>query len=225
MSYATTARRPNPLAALGAMGVPATFGAILVLGLAVKQVIVPPVPNPEATDIPDVVITPEIVESDLPPSPANTQSKREPEFTNTRPESDFEFELGSSGPIGTFDGIDTGTTLGTEISDFVLPPIEPMLDPVRASPRGNPGNWIMTSDYRSSWIRRELTGTARFTLEVDARGKVSSCTITGSTGHTELDRATCNLIQERAVFNPAKGSDGEATAGTFSSSVNWTIPD
>jgi len=54
---------------------------------------------------------------------------------------------------------------------------------------------------------------------------VSDCTITGSTGHGELDRATCRLVQGRALFNPAKGSDGEVTAGSYSSSVNWSIPE
>ena len=39
MSYATTASRPNPLAAVGALGVPASFGLILIAGLAVTQVI------------------------------------------------------------------------------------------------------------------------------------------------------------------------------------------
>lgn len=225
MSYATTARRPHPLAAFGALGVPATFAVILIAGLAVKHVIVPPIPNPIASDIPDVVITPTVIEPDL---PATDTKAPVPETStppiSTRPESDFTFDLGPSAPVGTLEGIDTGSLIGTEDFTVTLPPVEPMFDPIAASPRGNPANWISTSDYRSTWIRRELTGVARFTLQIDAAGKVSNCTITGSTGHEPLDKATCRLIEGRAVFNPAKGTDGKPVAGTFSSSVNWQIP-
>jgi len=225
MSYATTARRPTPLAALGAMGVPASFGVILIAGLAVKHVIIPPIPNPEATDIPDVVITPEIIEPDLPPSDATSSKQDTSVPTYTRPSSDYEFDLGPTAPVGPLEGLDTGSLIGAENFTVTLPPVEPLFDPVAASPRGNPGNWITNSDYRTTWIRRELTGTARFTLQIDAAGNVSNCTITGSTGHDPLDRATCRLIEGRAVFNPAKGTDGKPVAGTYSSSVNWQIPE
>ncbi|MEO1222275.1 MAG: TonB family protein [Pseudomonadota bacterium] len=227
MSYATTARRPNPLAAIGALGVPATFGAILVVGLAVTQVIKPAIPNPVGESIPDVVITPEIIEPEVPAAANNTSTSptQVPVPTYSRPDSDFDFELGTTGPIETPGGGDTGPLIGSGGLGVTLPPIEPLLDPVAATPRGDPGNWITTADYKTSWIRRDFAGTARFTLQVDALGRVGGCTITGSTGHEALDRATCRLLEARAIFNPAKGSDGNAVAGTYSSSVNWSIPE
>jgi protein TonB len=226
MSYATTAGRPNPLAALGALGVPATFGVILVVGLAVTQVIKPSIPNPVGENIP-VVVTPEIIEPDIAPTNSSASTRETPTQTPTytRPDSDFDFKFGTTGAIEALGEGDTGTLIGTEGLGVTLPPIEPLLDPVAAYPRGNPGNWISTADYKTSWIRRGFTGTARFTLQIDASGKVSGCTITGSTGHAPLDRATCQLLEARAIFNPAKGSDGTAVAGSYSSSVNWTIPE
>ncbi|MEP0392245.1 MAG: TonB family protein [Erythrobacter sp.] len=224
MSYATTANRPNPLAAIGALGVPAGVGLVLIAGLAVKIVVNPPIPNPVATDVPTVVVTPEPIVDPLPPTDPQSHAAPAPVPTFTRPSSDIEFGLSPTGPIGPIGDFDTGSLIGSDAFTGTLPPIEPLFDPVDASPRSNPSNWITTNDYRSSWIRRELTGKARFTLRIDASGKVSDCTITGSTGHTPLDRATCMLIQQRAVFNPAKDSDGMATAGTYSSSVNWQIP-
>lgn len=224
MNYATTARRPNPLAAFGALGVPASFGVILIAGLAVKHVITPPNPNPQASHIPDVVITPTVIEPDQTSTEAKSSTPRTTAPQVTRPQSDFVFDVSPTAPIAPLTEFDPSTVLGTGGFEVTLPPMEPLFDPVKATPRGNPGNWITTADYRSTWIRRELTGTARFTLQIDAAGKVSNCTITGSTGHTALDRATCRLVEGRAVFNPAKGTDGKPVAGSYSSSVDWQIP-
>ena len=98
-------------------------------------------------------------------------------------------------------------------------------DPVAAKPRGNPGSWISEQDYRSSWINRDLSGIAGFRLGIGADGRVDSCSITRSTGHSELDTATCALLTRRARFEPARDGAGNTTAGTFASSVEWRIPD
>lgn len=224
MSYANTASRPNPLAAVGALGVPATFGLILIAGLAVKHVMVTPIPNPDATNIPDVVVTPKPIDDVLPPTDTQSSSAPTPVQTYTRPQSELDFDLGPVGPITPIGEFDPGSLLGSDDFTGSLPPLDPLFDPVAAAPRGNPANWITTADYRSTWIRRELTGTARFALQIDAGGRVTDCRITGSTGHAALDQATCALIERRAVFTPAKGTDGKVTAGTYSSSVNWQIP-
>lgn len=226
MNYATTANRPNPLAVVGALGVPATVGAVLVAGLAVKIVIAPEVPNPKATDIPDVVITPEIIEPD---KAVETDTR-----TNPIPQPDPLRPAPAPDPVITLTGpgtLPTGGTLsedwGTGLGPVELPTVPqpaPTFDPVAAAPRGNPGNWIKTSDYRTSWIRRGYEGNARFSLKISASGKVTDCTVTGSTGYTALDRATCQLISSRAVFTPAKDASGANVAGTYSNVVNWRIP-
>jgi len=68
-------------------------------------------------------------------------------------------------------------------------------------------------------------GTVRFTLTIDGEGRISNCTITGSTGHSVLDRATCRLLEDRARFEPARDAAGNPVAGGYASAVNWTIPD
>ncbi len=103
--------------------------------------------------------------------------------------------------------------------------LPPAAEAVAARPRGNPGGWIGEQDYRSSWINRDLSGTAAFRLGVGADGRVESCSITRSTGHAELDSATCALLTRRARFEPARDSSGNRTSGTFASSVEWRIPD
>lgn len=223
MSYASQANRPNPLAVFGALGVPAGVGAILIAGLAVKIVIEPPVPNPSATDIPDVVVTPNPVETKAPPTNERNTANETP---TPRPIPAPEVNLTGDETLTFPSGLNENWGGGLEPIEVNIPQPRPSasFDPVDATPRGNPANWITTADYRSSWIRRELTGTARFTLQVDTSGRVSDCQVTGSTGYAVLDRATCRLISARAVFNPAKGSDGKPTAGRYSSVVAWQIP-
>lgn len=131
-----------------------------------------------------------------------------------------------------------------EVRDVPLPPIPdvatdlypkpevtpaaqatPALDPVGPRPRNDPGQWVTTADYRTIWINRELTGVARFRVEVGTDGRVKSCTITGSSGHSELDRATCDLVTRRARFEPGVDAAGVKASATWSSAVSWQLPD
>ena len=81
------------------------------------------------------------------------------------------------------------------------------------------------SDYRTVWINREWTGTARFSLKINASGRVTGCEITRSTGHNALDNATCELIAKRARFNAATDANGQAVASTYSNAISWELPD
>ena len=101
----------------------------------------------------------------------------------------------------------------------------PSYTPVNVRPRNDPGAWVTTNDYRSSWITREMVGTASFKVQVGANGKAESCLITKSSGHGALDQATCDLISKRARFEPAKNSKGEKVGGTYASSVRWQLPE
>lgn len=230
MSYANTAGRANPLAALGALGVPAGVGAILVVGLAVTATIEnddgrtkgfflpeerkleppPPPPKPDTSE--------RTIENDA-PIPQQVPDYR----PNPRPDTPFTFDNSASEPIGRLP--DMGEAIGPV--DFGIPDPRPTaaFDPVTASPRGNPGGWITNDDYRPVWINRGLEGTARFSLSIDASGRVTDCSITGSTGHAQLDAATCELLSRRARFEPARDTNGERVAGRYSSSVRWTIPE
>ncbi len=108
-----------------------------------------------------------------------------------------------------------------------LPPPTPRpgFDAVSARPRNDPSRWLTDRDYRVNWARRGLSGIARFRLAIAADGKVTDCTITGSTGHSELDQATCALVARRARFEPARDNRGEAVAGQYQSTVRWDLPE
>lgn len=225
MNYVAQPRRPNAGALIGALAIPAGVGAALVIGLAVTAVVNRPLQNPEAYDV-TVDLPPP------PPKPETPRADRKTPQTTARdpviPDTPFVIPKGpsiDSVPIANLRDDLITLPLPGGAGEIVGPPVTPSLpDPVAALPRGEPGGWITERDYQPRWIREDLSGVAGFTLRIDARGRVTDCTITRSTGHAVLDGATCRLLTRRARFDPARNSAGEKVAGAYSSSVAWEIP-
>jgi protein TonB len=61
--------------------------------------------------------------------------------------------------------------------------------------------------------------------DLGADGKVTSCTVTSSSGSDDLDSETCRLLPRRARFKPAVGSGGQPMADTYSGRITWKMPD
>ena len=104
-------------------------------------------------------------------------------------------------------------------------PTTAVFKPIDAKPRNDPAQWVGTEDYRSNWIRQEMAGKARFRLEIAADGRVTGCTITGSSGFPALDQATCSLVSRRAKFQPARGREGQPVASTYTNTIDWRLPE
>lgn len=96
--------------------------------------------------------------------------------------------------------------------------------PRAAVPKGNPGLWVSTDDYPPSALREDGEGITRFTLAIDATGVPLDCSVTQSSGRADLDDTACNLVKERARFEPATDARGKPVPGTYSNSVRWQIP-
>ncbi len=220
MSYVDQSRRPSPASMAAVIGVHAAIGAALIAGLTVSGAVPEIVTKLGATNIPID-----------PPPPPPTADPVEPSASEATPPmvqapptkldinpAETTFET-TPFIIPSLPSVTPGTNL-----ELPKPSPQPSFDPVGAKPRNDPARWLTDNDYRSSWARRDLTGTARFRLEIAASGKVTNCTITGSTGHSELDAATCSLVIKRARFEPARGSNGEPVSGTYSSAVKWELP-
>jgi len=103
-------------------------------------------------------------------------------------------------------------------------PPPPRFTPKSAVPKGNPGNWATTNDYPSRALREERAGTTGFRVTVGPDGKVTDCQVTSSSGHADLDEATCSNIRRRARFTPATDGEGQPTTGSYSNRVRWVIP-
>ena len=224
----TGARRTTAIG--GVVVIHAAIGLVLVTGLATNFV-------PKLEDLPFEGVE---VKLDPPPPPPDVETPPEPaeptetlvytptpviELPTPRPPVETTRELPVPRPP-----LPSPTGRIVEAPQLPPPPPPPAppaprFSPVAASPANNPGAWVVTADYKTSWIRRELEGTAAFRVTVGRNGRVESCTVTGSTGHGVLDQATCELVTKRARFTPAKDDTGATVAGTYSSAVRWQIPE
>ena len=220
MSYLDQTQGPSPAGLASSIIVQAAIGAAVIAGLTVSDFVAPEAPKPM-----------EPVEYKLPPPPeppkpqeAQQPTPSTPVYTPPTP-----FELPKPSPqIAVTSDLPPPLPPTPQITpriEIAPPAPVPSFSPVAAKPRNDPGGWVMDRDYRSSWVRREYTGIAGFTLDIAATGKVTGCQITSSTGHAELDQATCKLVQQRAKFQPARGPNGEPVAGKFRSSVRWQLPE
>ena len=216
--------RDRPGAVAAVIAIHGVIGYILINGLEATQII----------DLDPPLIGEQIEEIPLtPPPPPKPDEKVEPSPQLTAPK--------PTAPLPPLDLSPQRPPL--DATPLIMPPTDlvpkvipsptlgpsttpsPKFRPVSARPRNNPGSWVTTADYRSSWINREMVGTARFRLEIAADGKVENCTITGSSGYPELDKATCDLVTRRARFDAAKDETGARTGGSYTSSVRWELPE
>lgn len=104
------------------------------------------------------------------------------------------------------------------------PPPAPKGPSSAVQPRGNPGTWATPNDYPSRALREERTGTTGFRVTVGTDGRVVDCSITSSSGHADLDQATCDNVRRRARFKPAM-ENGTAVQSSYSNRVRWVIPE
>lgn len=92
-------------------------------------------------------------------------------------------------------------------------------------PKGKPGFWASTNDYPTLALREEREGISAFRVTVGKDGRVTGCEITVSSGHSDLDEATCTNVTKRAEFYPAQDKKGKITTGTYANRIRWQIPE
>jgi protein TonB len=103
------------------------------------------------------------------------------------------------------------------------PPKAKEVQPARA--KANLGSYISDADYPASAVRNEEQGSTRFRLSVGPDGRVQDCAVTGSSGSSALDNATCRIMKSRARFSAARDSSGNPTGDTVTSTIRWVLPD
>lgn len=91
-------------------------------------------------------------------------------------------------------------------------------------PANYPGRWISAFDYPSGALRRGHQGATTFQLEILANGKIADCIILKSSGHEELDQASCRAMTANAKFHPAIDENGNPVAAPYVSTTTWSIP-
>jgi TonB family protein len=99
----------------------------------------------------------------------------------------------------------------------------PGLLPPKAEPKPIGQPWVSVDDYPSRALQQQREGTTSFRLSIGTDGRVLGCIITQSSGHNDLDEATCTHVARRARFYPAAAADGVPTHRVFEGDVNWKI--
>jgi protein TonB len=100
-------------------------------------------------------------------------------------------------------------------------PAPPAAAPTPATPKGR-GNVFSDDDFPDASRRAEEQGVTRVSYVIDPTGKVSSCTVTQSSGFPRLDDATCKIIMRRFRFNPAT-REGQPVSETKTQPVRWQL--
>ncbi|MXO60336.1 TonB family protein [Altererythrobacter salegens] len=109
----------------------------------------------------------------------------------------------------------------------VVPPPAPPPAPSQArgaSPKGQSG-WArrIQENYPSRAQREGTEGTVGVAVVVDANGRVSSCSVTGSSGSSILDEAACTGMERYARFDPALDDAGNPTTGRYNTRITYRL--
>lgn len=85
-------------------------------------------------------------------------------------------------------------------------------------------NEFIFSQYPPRALAAGEQGSVKFRVEIDEKGIIQNCKVTGSSGHERLDVETCNLLVEHVKFKPVLDSEGQAREAVHDGVVNWRIP-
>jgi len=109
------------------------------------------------------------------------------------------------------------------------PPAPPPAPPAPSQARGvspdNQGRWAarIQENYPATAVRREIEGQVGVTVQVGTDGRVSSCTVSRSSGESILDDAACQGMERYARFNPALNAAGDPIASSFSTTIVYQL--
>jgi len=101
---------------------------------------------------------------------------------------------------------------------------EPSVGPHKAKPRSSAASWVSGEDYPIQLMAANVGGKVTIRATVDQTGRISDCIVTGSSGNSVLDEATCAIISRRGRFEPARDEEGRPTKDVFEHSIFWKAP-
>ena len=105
------------------------------------------------------------------------------------------------------------------------PPPPPVASKARAARSKGQNSWAarIQDNYPSAALRKEIEGTVGVRVTVGPDGRVSGCTVSGSSGSGDLDSAACDGMTRYARFEPALDAGGSPTTGSFSTRIVYKI--
>lgn len=82
---------------------------------------------------------------------------------------------------------------------------------------------FQVDDYPADALDLNQQGRVGVLVRVGAKGDVSDCIVTASSGSPALDAQTCRIVWLRAKFTPARDASGKPVASTYQQSIVWRI--
>jgi TonB family protein len=101
---------------------------------------------------------------------------------------------------------------------YTFVPLEPN-QPLRLRHRGDPGPM-----YPEAALREEREGSSRVAITVSASGRITECSVIVSSGHEDLDAASCRAARQSAYL-PETNAAGEPVDSKREQALNWVIAD
>jgi TonB family protein len=83
---------------------------------------------------------------------------------------------------------------------------------------------VVFQNYPARALAKGEQGAVFFVVKLDDKAHPTSCEVTHGSGHPRLDRETCDLILEHAVFKSVIGPNGKLKRSVHEGVVNWRIP-
>ena len=105
------------------------------------------------------------------------------------------------------------------------PPPPPAPSQARpARPEGQ-SRWAarIQENYPSRAIRDEIEGRVGVRVTVGPDGRVSACSVSGTSGSSILDEAACEGMGRYARFEPALDDAGNPTSGSYSTTIVYQL--
>ena len=107
------------------------------------------------------------------------------------------------------------------------PPPAPAPPPSKArgaTPDGQ-NRWAarIQENYPARAIRDETEGTVGVRVTIGSNGRVTACSVTGSSGSSVLDEAACDGMTRYARYNPALDDAGNPTTGSASTRIVYQL--
>lgn len=105
------------------------------------------------------------------------------------------------------------------------PPPPPPPSQARGATPDNQGRWAarIQENYPSRAIRDEVEGRVGVRVTIGTNGRVTACTVTSSSGSSDLDRAACDGMERFARYNPALDDAGNETTGSASTTIVYQL--
>ncbi|WP_265563793.1 energy transducer TonB [Sphingomicrobium arenosum] len=96
--------------------------------------------------------------------------------------------------------------------------------PGESAARGDVRSLFRAEDYPADALRLDQEGAVRARLAITPQGTVSECVIVETSGSPALDRATCDILMERATFDPAVNNQGRLVEASYTTPlIHWRI--